>query len=290
MNDLDLLRRHGPRPAVLTSEVRQQARAALLAEARAGHSGVTTLPPPRGRRWFAAAAVAAVLALGLALLPGLLGGGPGSMAVALTPASPPAFPYTATVLPEGLGDPAFERDGTWEGLFYGSGNDGLALFVSERPGAAVPDGGRELRWEDGETHLTLRGTGRYAEDALLARVKAGIERRPQPVGFGLTLAPAGYEPVQWKSGRIMTWSRSGGSASDRVSLQLDAASTDGLVDPTTVSVQGTTATAAPAMGGAGWVVVARTRTGRPFTLVAGVPGLTLEQAVELADAVTASAP
>ena len=128
MNDLDLLDRFGPMPKDLSATAMDAARARL--DAAVAQAAPVERRPRRRLPLLAAAAAAAV---GLAITPALIGS---HESIALAAVDPLTFPLTPTALPEGLGDPVFERDSNFMAARYGAALDGVSIVTE------VEDDGR----------------------------------------------------------------------------------------------------------------------------------------------------
>lgn len=306
MNDLDLLRSHGPAPTTPSQAVLDRARTALLAEITQQDAAgpVVALParPRQGRRLVGLGLAAATVAGAAVLVPSLLGTG-GSGAVALGPVEPLTFPFTPSRLPSGLGDPVFDRDGDlWLAQYRGAGADRVSVVVPGSldhwaiPGDAEPvdvagtegrlftaaDGAVVVAWTEADGDVVgVSGRGAFADADRVEGIAESLTDRPQPVDLVLTVAPEGWTPTAYKADRTVQFTGDSGSLTV---VLLDQPSPDlagyGVAEATRVEVAGRPGTIGRHNDG-GWVLEARTADGTPFSLQAPTT-LTQDQVVEVA--------
>lgn len=127
MNDIQMLRDHGPSAAPLTPAVYSTARAALIAELDAATAPHSELRPRRRRTrtrlLISSAAVAATVAA-LAIGGPAIGSGPGApsaaAAVVLAPFVMPDFPVSLSSTPPGLAAPVLDGSPSRVTSFYNS--------------------------------------------------------------------------------------------------------------------------------------------------------------------------
>lgn len=277
-------------------------------------------PLRRRRPWFGVGLVAAAAAGLATVVPSLFGVG-ATTAVALAPADPLTFPLTPTRVPAGLGEPVFDREpGLSLAVYTGASGDRVMVVVTDERRRIVPDdarpvdvgghdavsyGGREageatttVLWqEDDEGWVAVTGSGTYADAEQLESFAGSLRERPQPVDLALELAPQGWEVASYKADHTVTLTPGGQLANGeeltltRLSeLSTDLADDYGAYDVSAALVQGRPAALGhkPSdLAGADdlWVLEARTRDGRPFSLLA--PGvLTRAQVLRVAAGVS----
>lgn len=288
-------------------------------------SGATSHPAEvrqlhRHRRWVRVGLVAAAAAGLATVVPSLFGIG-ATTAIALAPADPLTFPLTPARLPAGLSEPVFDREpGLAMADYSGEAEDRIRVVVSDEKRRTVPDdarpvvvgghdavsyGGREagevtatVLWqEDDENWVAVTGSGTYADADQLESFAGSLRERPQPVDLALELAPQGWEVASYKADHTVTLTP-GGQLSDGEELTVtrlselspDLADDYGARDVSAPLVHGQPAALGhkPSdLAGADdlWVLEARTRSGRPFSLLA--PGvLTRTQVLKVAEGVS----
>ncbi len=312
MNDLDLLRVHGPAPIPATTAVLDRSRAALRTGIRdeverAGTAPVVPLRPRTGRRRAVGLGLAAATVALASLLAPSLTGSRESGAIALTRVQPLAFPFTPAEVPAGLAGPVFDRDGDLTTAQYrGAGGDLLSVVL---PGSldqwTVPatarhvdvrdrdavlfrqaDGAVVVAWtEQDGTVVGVSGRGSFGDARRVQAFAGSLAARPQRVRLPLTVAPRGWEPSAYKAGRTATFTARDGES---LTVVLTDGSTRDLSGYGVASVRTVEVSGAPAwvgrQGDEGWVLVGRTPDGTGFSLQA--PGrFTRAEVVEVADGV-----
>lgn len=311
MNDLDLLRTHGPAPTTPTSAVLDRALSALRTEIERHPERAATVMTfrPRTRlrrRAFGLGLAAATVAGAAVLAPSLLGVG-GSGAIALGPVEPLSFPLTPSGIPSGLGDPVFDRDGNfWMAQYRGAGSDRVSVILPESlehwtiPDSAkhvdvagqdavlfnAADGAVVVAWAEPDGDVVgVSGRGVFADPSRVEAFAESLTERPQQVDLVLTVAPEGWTPTAYKEDRIVQFTGDGDESMTVVLL--DDLSPDlagyGATDVSSVEVSGRAA-AIGRKDGEGWVLEAQTSDGTPFSLQAPV-NFSKEQVVEVANGV-----
>jgi hypothetical protein len=311
MNDLDVLRTHGPAPTRLTADVLERARTTLREEmdphSDASVPAVNGVSPRRStrRRVFALGLLAASVAGVAVLTPPLLGTS-GSGAIALAPVSPLTFPVTPARVPRGLGEPVFDRDiGFTMAQYRGTGANRISILVPESPDYwdipadarhldihgqdarmfTGPDSAVVVTWTEPNGEVVgVSGRGHYADPNQVEAFAESITDRAQPVDLVLTVAPEGWTPSAYKEDRIVRFSGADGESLtvailDRMSQGLTGY---GAADVTAIEVSGQ----AGLLGrtGDGWILEGRTADGTPFSLQAPA-SFTKEQVVAVANGV-----
>lgn len=325
MNDMTLLKAHGPAAAELPTDVRDRARAALLREIDRTVDLDDVLPAatvrrPRrlGRLALVAASISAV-----ALIVPSLAGLDGSAAIAIVPTDPLGFPFTPTKVPAGLGDPVFERDGQFSAARYGSALNGLTVLtdVEDEDFWTIPADaptvdvaghqGRVLTgtayngtprsaptvavvWEtDDHDWTAVRGSGTYADAGRVEAFAESLREKDQPVDLSLSLAPEGWSVAAYKEDRILTLSPNDEPGANDLTVSLvDAPAEDlaayGAQEVSTMTINGQPAQLGR-QGGTGeedgWLLTGHTTSGQAFSLQAP-DDLTREQVIEVAEGVT----
>ena len=317
MNDLITVDRLGPAPTALS--------VASLDAARARLDAAIIAVPGRGsgrrsRRRIPLLAASVAAAVGLALTPALVGT---DDSVALAATDPMTFPWTPTAVPRGLGEPVFERDMGIVAARYGARLNGVSILTDVDdedywaiPGTAratdvngqdatvynrtVHDGTRSsapavtVVWHDESNEWTaVTGSGEYADPDRIVAFAESLRYEPQPVDLSLGLAPRDWSVAAYKEDRILTLSETGDIDGDSLTVALlDRASTDlspyGAQEESTVTVNGRPAAIgrqASEEGEPGWILVAATPHGQPFSLQAP-PNFNREQVLRVAESVT----
>ena len=315
MNDLDLLDRFGPMPKDLSATAMDAARARL--DAAVAQAAPVERRPRRRLPLLAAAAAAAV---GLAITPALIGS---HESIALAAVDPLTFPLTPTALPEGLGDPVFERDSNFMAARYGAVLDGVSIMteveddgfwsIPDNAPTAEIDGHRAtvitrtvfngtphsapavtVIWHSDDSDWTaVTGSGSYADAARVEAIAESLRDRAQPVDLALSVAPRGWSVVAYKEDRILTLAAPGEAGRNdltvalvkRLSVNL---SEYGAHDVETLTINGEPAQIGRQAAEAGeptWVLEARTSSGQPFSLQAPA-SLTRDQVIQIAQGVT----
>lgn len=220
MNDLEILDHFGPTSAEPSD--------AALAAARTRLSAAIETSPAvrRPRRLPLLVAAAAAAAVGIGVVPALVGS---DDSIALAAVDPLTFPVTPTWLPEGAGDPVFHYERAWQLASYGEGKNHVSVSVVEedadwdgppanaeavdvngQPGMGyasrehlgtpetVPAYTVYWRAADGD-ELRVTGFGSNAERATVERVADSVTDETQPVDLFLTVAPEGWQVSGYKS-------------------------------------------------------------------------------------------
>lgn len=325
MNDMTLIKTHGPAASELRTEVRDRARAALLEEIdrAATLDGVRPTSAVRRPGRLAGLALVAASISGAALIVPSLAGLDGSAAIAIVPTEPLVFPFTPTELPGGLGDPVFERDSHFSAARYGSALNGLTVLtnvedesfwtipadapkvdVAGHQGAVLTgtayDGTSRsaptvtVVWEtDDHDWTAVRGSGIYADAGRVEAFAESLREEDQPVDLSLRLAPEGWSVAAYKEDRILTLSPNDEPGANDLTVSLvDAPAEDlaayGAQDVSTMTINGQPAQLGR-QGGVGeengWVLTGHTANGQAFALQTP-DDLTREQVIEVAEGVT----
>ncbi|WP_431876304.1 hypothetical protein [Micromonospora marina] len=226
MNEINLLRTHGPDAPEASTETLRLARERLAREFAAASVRLTV--PPLRRRTLLVAAAATVVA----------GAGVGLAVRPLDPAEPltlvaatiPEFPLTLRSRPATLSPPRYSyAPGQFLAVFLSrSTTDDVYLLVgdsrpapiatSSRPVAVAgrpaemyeepyPGGPREhvVSWERRPGQwVSLTGHGRFADDAALLRLAEHLVDEPQQVPLRIRLAPRGWRVAWFKDDTILT--------------------------------------------------------------------------------------
>ncbi len=310
MNDLDLLRTHGPAPTHPSPGVMDRARASLQEELQRAAVPAETVVAFRPRRHLRRRVIglglaAATVAAAAVLAPSLLGMD-SSGAIALGPVEPMTFPLTATSIPSGLGEPVFERDGTFTMAQYrGAGPDRLSVIVPESLDHwTIPDDAEHVHvqgqdgvlftgadsavivaWTESDGDVVgVAGRGSFADPDRVEAFADSLTDRPQQVDLVLTVAPEGWTPTAYKEDKIVQFTGRDGESLGVVLLDelSPGLAGYGATDVSTVEVSGRAATIG--RGSEGWVLEGRTPDGTPFSLNAPA-SFTRDQVVEVADGV-----
>ena len=257
MNDLALLKAHGPAATPLHDDVLLRARMTLLDEVEQATGPRTS--PTRGesnghvgsiRRRFAIGLVAASAAGVLVAAPSLLGL-ENAGAIALAPVDPVSFPLTPSDVPAGLGEPIFEMDSNFMSARYGarspdgltvttnvdsedfwtipddtesvdiSGHDGTLFHGVAFDGTTIATPTISVVWRDDNGEWTrVTGQGTYAEAGRVEAFAESLLDRPQPVDLSLSVAPAGWSLTAYKEDRILMLSPDNGPSEDDLTVAL----------------------------------------------------------------------
>jgi hypothetical protein len=232
MNEISLLRDHGPDAEPPTDAVLSPARDRLRAEmstgGRRGWSWPGMSARPARRRALALGAAAAVLtAVAVAgLLPSGGAPGPSGGPVTLVAFAGPVFPVALDPVPDGLRAGPVTGEANWLAMSYRAarGADEVHLRVSgDRPdtrGAEritvngrsaelelSPEGNGPpvVHWrQPGGQWVSVSGEGRFAAEDALRAVAATVVDRPQEVPLRVGLAPAGWKLLGFKDDTILT--------------------------------------------------------------------------------------
>ncbi|MGX1614107.1 hypothetical protein ACWIF8_09450 [Micromonospora chalcea] len=227
MNEINLLRTHGPDAPEASTETLRLARDRLAGEFAAA-SVRRTVPPLRRRTLLVAAgAVAAAGAgVGLAVRPLDRSAEP----LTLVAATIPEFPLTLRSRPATLSPPRYSyAPGQFLAVYLSRGAaDDVYLFVwdsrpariakTSRPVAVAgrpaeiyeepnPGGPRRLdmSWERRPGQwVSLTGHGMFADDAALLRLAEHVVDEPQQVPLRVRLAPRGWRVAMFKDDTILT--------------------------------------------------------------------------------------
>lgn len=310
MNDLDLLDRFGPSADEPTDATLAAARARLDATMADTSTAAPAAWAKRPNRRAALLVAAAAAAVGIGVVPALVGS---DDSIALATVDPLTFPWTPATVPAELGEPVFDKDLGHFGVLYGPAGGGLSVFTQIENEWDLPDGARDVRvqgedgklfqserngsptvtvaWEDddeGETRVT--GAGPFADADTVLEFADSLREEPQPVDLSLTVAPSGWAPTFYKANRILTLTQSGEDGPERLTVSmLDRLSPDfsDYMAPRDVhpaEVDGRPATVAQIQGDPGgwiWVLETTSADGQPFQLQA--PGtLTEAQVIAIA--------
>ncbi|MET9298541.1 hypothetical protein ABZX66_04385 [Micromonospora aurantiaca] len=227
MNEINLLRTHGPDAPEASTETLRLARERLAGEFTA--ASVRRTVPPLRRRTLLVAAAAAVVAgagVGLAVRPLDRSAEP----LTLVAATIPEFPLTLRSRPATLSPPRYSyAPGQFLAVYLSrSTTDDVHLFVwdsaparitkTSRPVAVAgrpaemyeepnPGGPRRLvvSWERRPGQwVTLTGHGMFADDAALLRLAEHVVDEPQQVPLRVRLAPRGWRVAMFKDDTILT--------------------------------------------------------------------------------------
>lgn len=240
MNDLEILDHFGPTSAEPSD--------AALAAARTRLSAAIETSPAvrRPRRLPLLVAAAAAAAVGIGVVPALVGS---DDSIALAAVDPLTFPVTPTWLPEGVGDPVFHYEaGNQQLAEYGDGDDLVRLDVLHDNPARVPSdadpvdvngqagvgfAGRQhigspetvaaytVVWEEGDgDKLRVTGLGRYADRATVERVADSVTEHSQPVDLFLSVAPSGWQPYGYLSDHHILYRDPDGKQGDGTDLAM----------------------------------------------------------------------
>ncbi|MBB5112313.1 hypothetical protein AB0K27_07775 [Micromonospora echinospora] len=227
MNEINLLRTHGPDAPEASTETLRLARDRLAGEFAAA-SVRRTVPPLRRRTLLVAAgaAVAAGAGVGLAVRPLDRSVEP----LTLVAATIPEFPLTLRSRPATLSPPRYSyAPGQFLAVYLSrSATDDVYLFVwdsrppriatTSRPVAVAgrpaeiyeepnPGGPRRLdmSWERRPGQwVSLTGHGIFADDAALLRLAEHVVDEPQQVPLRVRLAPRGWRVATFKDDTILT--------------------------------------------------------------------------------------
>ncbi|AXO33884.1 hypothetical protein [Micromonospora sp. B006] len=227
MNEINLLRTHGPDAPEASTETLRLARDRLAGEFAAA-SVRRTVPPLRRRTLLVAAGAVAVAGagVGLAVRPLDRSAEP----LTLVAATIPEFPLTLRSRPVTLSPPRYSyAPGQFLAVYLSRGAaDDVYLFVwdsrpariakTSRPVAVAgrpaeiyeepnPGGPRRLdmSWERRPGQwVTLTGHGIFADDAALLRLAEHVVDEPQQVPLRVRLAPRGWRVAMFKDDTILT--------------------------------------------------------------------------------------
>ncbi|MFI2713178.1 hypothetical protein ACH495_23945 [Micromonospora sp. NPDC018662] len=244
MNEITLLRTHGPDAPEASAETLSHARDRLVMEFTATPARRTVLPLRRRTLLVgaAAAAVAVTAGVGLAARPVDRPAEP----ITLVAVTVPEFPLTLRSRPAVLGPPGYSyAPGQFLAVYLSRGAaDDVYLFVwASRPARIAktwrtvtiagrpaelyeepdPDEPRRLDvvWERRPGQwVSLTGHGRFAEDDALLRLARDLVDEPQPVPLRVRLAPRGWQIAAFKDDTILTLR--GASADDTLTVQVVA--------------------------------------------------------------------
>ncbi|MFG3681738.1 hypothetical protein ACGF5H_16710 [Micromonospora chalcea] len=227
MNEIDLLRTHGPDAPEASTETLRLARDRLAGEFAAA-SVRRTVPPLRRRTLLVAAGAVAVAGAGVGLAVRPLD--PSAEPLTLVAATIPEFPLTLRSRPATLSPPRYSyAPGQFLAVYLSRGAaDDVYLFVldsrpariatTSRPVAVAgrpaeiyeepnPGGPRRLdmSWERRPGQwVTLTGHGIFADDAALLRLAEHVVDEPQQVPLRVRLAPRGWRVAMFKDDTILT--------------------------------------------------------------------------------------
>ncbi|MFD6263725.1 hypothetical protein ACFWFK_21600 [Micromonospora chalcea] len=227
MNEIDLLRTHGPDAPEASTETLRLAKDRLAGEFAAA-SVRRTVPPLRRRTLLVAAGAVAVAGagVGLAVRPLDRSAEP----LTLVAATIPEFPLTLRSRPATLSPPRYSyAPGQFLAVYLSrSAADDVYLFVldsrpariatTSRPVAVAgrpaeiyeepnPGGPRRLDmlWERRPGQwVSLTGHGMFADDAALLRLAEHVVDEPQQVPLRVRLAPRGWRVAMFKDDTILT--------------------------------------------------------------------------------------
>ena len=227
MNEIDLLRTHGPDAPEASTETLRLARDRLAGEFAA--ASVRRRVPPLRRRTLLVAAGATVVAgagLGLAVRPLDRSAEP----LTLVAATIPEFPLTLRSRPATLDPPRYSyapgqflavylSRSTTDDVYLSVGDSRPApIATTSRPVAVggrpaemyeepYPGGPREhvVSWERRPGQwVSLTGHGMFADDAALLRLAEHLVDEPQQVPLRVRLAPRGWRLAFFKNDTILT--------------------------------------------------------------------------------------
>ncbi|MFD6634599.1 hypothetical protein ACFWDN_02140 [Micromonospora chalcea] len=227
MNEIDLLRTHGPDAPEASTETLRLARGRLAGEFAAA-SVRRTVPPLRRRTLLVAAGAVAVAGagVGLAVRPLDRSAEP----LTLVAATIPEFPLTLRSRPATLSPPRYSyAPGQFLAVYLSrSAADDVYLFVldsrpariatTSRPVAVAgrpaeiyeePNPGGpprlDMSWERRPGQwVSLTGHGMFADDAALLRLAEHVVDEPQQVPLRVRLAPRGWRVAMFKDDTILT--------------------------------------------------------------------------------------
>ncbi|MFD6712523.1 hypothetical protein ACFXA2_04720 [Micromonospora chalcea] len=227
MNEINLLRTHGPDAPEASTETLRLAKDRLAGEFAA--ASVRRTVPPLRRRTLLVAAGATVVAgagIGLAVRPLDRSAEP----LTLVAATIPEFPLTLRSRPATLDPPRYSyAPGQFLAVYLSrSATDDVYLFVWDSRPARIattsrpvtvagrpaeiyeepdPGGPRRLdmSWERRPGQwVSLTGHGRFADDAALLRLAEHLVDEPQQVPLRVRLAPRGWRVAMFKDDTILT--------------------------------------------------------------------------------------
>lgn len=270
------------------------------------------------RRRYGVGLVAACAAGAALFIPSVLGLN-SSGAIALVPSDPMLFPLTPAPVPSGLSGPIFEMDSNFMLARYGGrASDGLTVVtgVESDDFWSIPEDARTVDisghdgtlfnglafngtttsswtvsvvWLDANGDWTgVTGRGAYADAVRVESFADSLKARPQPVNLSLKVAPEGWSLDAYKEDRILMFSPDDGPEDVDLTVSLvdhpseDFGSDYGVREVTTVQMHNRDAQVGESASG--WVVLARTPDGQPYSVLA--PEMfTRDQAVEVAEGV-----
>jgi len=316
MNDLTTIDRLGPAPRPLSETAFDAARARLDVAITQEHSSRQHRP----RRRLPLLAAAAAAAVGLAVVPALIGT---HDSIALAAVDPMTFPWTPSAVPAGLGEPVFEKDSNFIAARYGDQLNGVSVTTDvvdedfwtipvDAQSADVngdeakvyertvyngtPEHARAVTvvWKDDSSDWTaVTGSGRYADSGRMVAFAEALRDEPQRVDLSLSVAPVGWSVAAYKEDRILTLSESGEPGPNDLTIGLtDRVATDlsgyGAQDESTLTINGRPAhlgRQSSEAGGFRWILEAATASGQSFSLQAP-DDFTRDQVIEVAESVT----
>ncbi|MEU4437070.1 hypothetical protein AB0B62_17485 [Micromonospora chalcea] len=243
MNEINLLRTHGPDAPEASAETLRLARDRLAGEFAA--ASVRRTVPPLRRRTLLVAAGATVVAgagIGLAVRPLDRSAEP----LTLVAATIPEFPLTLRSRPATLDPPRYSyAPGQFLAVYLSrTATDDVYLFVWDSRPARIattsrpvtvagrpaeiyeesdPGGPRRLdmSWERRPGQwVSLTGHGRFADDAALLRLAEHLVDEPQQVPLRVRLAPRGWRLAFFKNDTILTLQ--GDSSDETLTVQVVA--------------------------------------------------------------------
>ncbi|MGC4891333.1 hypothetical protein [Micromonospora sp. DT227] len=248
MNEITLLRTHGPDAPAPSPETLSQARNRLVNEFTAAPARPAVLPLRRRTLLVAAAAATVASAAGVGLTAGPIGRPADRTAepITLVAVTVPEFPLTLRSRPAALGPPVYSyAPGQFLAVYLSrSAADDVYLFVwASRPARLAktwrtvtiagrpaelfeePDPAEPRRldvvWERKPGQwVSLTGNGRFAEDDALLRLARDLVDEPQPVPLRVRLAPRGWQIAAFKDDTILTLR--GASPDDTLTVQVVA--------------------------------------------------------------------
>lgn len=316
MTDLKTIDRLGPAPSPLSETSLSAARARLDSAITQARGSMQSRP----RRRLPRLAAAAAAAVGLAVVPALVGS---DNSIALAAVDPMTFPWTPSAVPAGLGQPVFEKDSNFIAARYGDQLNGISITtdVAEEDFWTIPAGARSadvdgdeakvyertvgngspesanavtVVWkDDANDWTTVTGSGQYADVDRMVTFAEALRDQPQRVDLSLSVAPAGWTMAAYKEDRILTLSESGEpddndltvALTDHVGTNLSAY---GAEDESSVTINGRPALLGRQASDAGdfrWILEATTASGQAFAMQAP-DGLTRDQVIAVAEGVT----
>lgn len=316
MADLETIDRLGPSPSPLSETSLTAARARLDSAITQSRGSMQSRP----RRRLPLLAAAAAAAVGLAVVPALVGS---DNSIALAAVDPMTFPWTPSAVPAGLGQPVFEKDSNFIAARYGDQSNGISVTtdVAEEDFWTIPAGARSadvdgdeakvyertvyngspesanavtVVWKDDANDWTaVTGSGQYADVDRMVLFAEALRDQPQRVDLSLSVAPAGWTMAAYKEDRILTLSESGKTDDNDLTVALtDHVGTNlsayGAEDESAVTINGGPALLGRQASGAGdfrWILEATTASGQAFALQAP-DGLTRDQVIAVAKGVT----